>query len=146
MFVTSLFKHRHCYFEKFCVCIWVLTKFATSVAQKKFRILFVRQAVSGNMFWLKRNCCLQARAPLINGLTGQTKHQIDVDVCETCVAQNPKRFFCLLRVVLASEQSQQFVVPRLHAEADPVDSECFRRAAFRAETLPGFASIVHSTN
>ena len=73
------------------------------------------------------DCFLQRCAPLINGLTGQTEHQIDVDVRETCVAQNPKRFFCLLRVVLASEQFQQFVVPRLHAEADPVDSEFFQK-------------------
>ena len=72
------------------------------------------------------DCFLQRRAPLINGLTWQTKHQIDVNVCETCIAQIPKRFFCLLRVVLASEQFQQFVVPRLHSEADPVDSEFFQ--------------------
>ena len=78
------------------------------------------------MLGFECDCFLQSCAPLINGLTGQAEHQIDVNVCETCVAQNPKRFFSLPSVVLASEHLQQFLVPRLHSEADPVDSEFFQ--------------------
>ena len=126
MLVAGIFQDRHRHFEEFCVCISILPKFATSVAQEKFRVLFVRQAVCRNMFRLECNCFLQGPAPMVTRLTWQTEHQIDIDVCETCVAQNPKGFFGLLRVVLASEQFQQFVVPRLHAEADPVDSEFFQ--------------------
>jgi len=36
----------------------------------------------------------------------------------------------LLCVVLAPKQFQQVVVPRLHAEADPVDSEFFEDRGF----------------
>ena len=31
-----------------------------------------------------------------------------------------------MRVMLASEQFQQFVIPRLHAQTDPVDSKFFQ--------------------
>ena len=66
MLVTGIFQDRHCHFEKFCVRIRILPKFAARVAQEKFRVLFVRQAISGNMLGLERDCFLQGRAPLIN--------------------------------------------------------------------------------
>ena len=65
MLVTGIFQDRHCHFEKFCVCIRILPKFAARVAQEKFRVLFVRQAIRGNMLRLERDCFLQSRAPLI---------------------------------------------------------------------------------
>ena len=53
MLVAGIFQDRHRHFEKFCVCIRILPKFATSVTQEKFRVFFVRQAVSGNMLRLR---------------------------------------------------------------------------------------------
>ena len=88
--VTSIFQGRDCHFEKLCVGVRILPKFAARMAQEKFRVLFVRQAISRNMFRLDRNRFLQRRAPLMIRLTWQSEHQIDVDVRETCVSQNTK--------------------------------------------------------
>ena len=110
--------------------MFIMPKFALRVAKKEFRVLLVRQAVSRNVFGLERDGLLQARAPLACRLPRQTEHQIDIDIGKPSGTQNPKRFFRLLRIVLASEQFQQLAVPRLHAETDPVHTEFFEHGCF----------------
>jgi len=51
-----------------------------------------------------------------------------------------------VRPMISAEEFQQIVIPRLNAEADPSDAELPQERRFAPETLPGFASIVHSTN
>src|SRR6266478_8401362 len=130
MFVAGILQDRHGHLEKLGVHICVLPKFAARVTQKKLCILLVRQAISGDMIGLERDGFLQRQSPLLNRLSWQTEHQIDVDVREPGCAQKMKRMLGLLCVVLAPKQFQQVVVPRLHAEADPVDSEFFEDRGF----------------
>src|ERR1700730_6305254 len=64
MLVTRVFQYQHRTFEKLRVGVRVLAKFAARVTQKKFRVFFVSQAISRNVFRLKRDRSLQRFAPL----------------------------------------------------------------------------------
>ena len=89
MFVAGGFQHRHRHFEKFSVCITILSKFAASMTEKKLRVFLIRQAVSGNVLRLERDRSLYAAA-IGQDLARQTEHQIDVDVREPSRAKNSK--------------------------------------------------------
>ncbi len=65
----------------------------------------------------------QSGFPLRQRLPGQAEHQIDIHVREPGLAQDVKRSFRLGGVVFPAQQLEQFVIPGLDAQADPVHSQ-----------------------
>ncbi len=44
---------------------------------------------------------------------------------------------CLLRIMFASEEFQQFIIPRLHAETDSIDAESLQHVRFSGGNASG---------
>jgi hypothetical protein len=47
-------------------------------------------------------------------------------------------------VVFPAQQLEQFIIPGLDTKADSIHAQTASNSALRGETLPGFASTVHS--
>src|ERR1700693_6146161 len=78
LLVARVFQHRHREIEKLRVGIGVLPKLAAGVTQKEFGVFLVSQTVSRNVFRPEGDRSLQGLTPLVDGLSRQSKHQIDV--------------------------------------------------------------------
>ena len=120
LLISRLAQHLHRSLEELRIGIGIGAQFPFGVPQEKFRILFVGQTVSGNMFGMQSDRSLKRRLPIVKRLSRQTEHQINVQIVETRIAQDVKRLCSLRRVVFAAENFQQPVVPRLHAKTDAI--------------------------
>ena len=80
MFVARVFQDRHRRLEEIRFNVGVRAKFTTRVAQKKFCVFLVSQAISGNMLGLQRDRFLKRCSPLFSRLSGKPKHKIDIDI------------------------------------------------------------------
>src|SRR5581483_9303827 len=119
MFVAGCLQHGHAKLEKAGVCVCILEKFTTRMAQKEVSVLLVRETISRDVLRLQVHRSLQRKFPLLDSLAGQTEHEIDIDVHESGESEKFERLLRLLRIVFASQQLQQFIIPGLNSQANP---------------------------
>jgi len=96
LFIAGNFQDRHCPIEKRGIGVRVLQQFTARVAQKEFRVFLIGEAVGGDMIGSKGDSFLQCEFPLLDGLTWQSEHEIDIDVRESGSAQDMERLLGLL--------------------------------------------------
>ena len=108
--------------EKFGILIGVLAEFPALQALEILSVFLVGQAVGGDMVGCEFDGLLQAVFPLRKGLPRHTVDQIKVEVVVTGSAENGERLSDLLCIMDASENFEQFRIPRLHAHADAIDA------------------------
>ena len=96
MFIACVFENAHGHLEKRSIRVRVLSKFTACVAQKEFCVLLISEAVGGDVIGSKIDRFLQCELPLVDGLSRQTEHEIDIDVREPGSSQNVERLLGLL--------------------------------------------------
>src|SRR5205823_8741383 len=127
----------HSHLEKPSICVCVLQKFPARLAEKELRVFLIGETVGRNVIGLEGDSCLQCGFPLLNSLTRQSEHEINIDARESGSSQDMERLFGLLRVVLPPQELQQFIIPRLNAETDPVYPELAKNRSFARRHAPG---------
>ena len=75
------------------------------------------------MLHLQTDGLLQIVRPTVTALSGQSVHQVDADVSESCLLAATHCLHCLACRVPSVQQPQRFVVECLDADADPVERQ-----------------------
>src|SRR5262249_41613651 len=87
------------------------------------RVVLYFQCVSGNMFRIQIGNELQSFPPVVDGLPGQTEHQIDVQIIETRGAGIMEGSQKTIAVVQTSQGFQQLRLRGLKTKTQSVDSD-----------------------
>jgi hypothetical protein len=70
----------------------------------------------------QRNSFLQGLLPLLDCLTREAEHEIDIDIRTSRLTQNMKRLLGLLCVMFPPEDFEQGIVPGLNPETNSIHS------------------------
>src|SRR6266542_2132830 len=123
MFIAGLLQDRHSHLKEIRIGIRIRFEFSSCLAQKKFGVLLVGEAVGGNVVGAHRDGFLQGLLPLLNCLTREAKYEIYIDIHASCLTQNMKRLLGLCCIMFPSEDFEQRIVPGLTTETDSIHSE-----------------------
>src|SRR3990172_10205162 len=87
----------------------------------KPRPLLEDQSVSGEVFGIQANGPAQRPHPVVEALTGEPEHYVQVDIEEAGGASQPEGLFGLMRAMRPTDPLQESVLDGLHAETETVD-------------------------
>ena len=96
--------------------------------QEELGVLLVSEAVGGDVIGIERDRALERVAPLCERLAGDAEDEVEIDVRYAGLAQDEIGALRLGGGVNTAERPEQFLVPRLHAHADAIDTEIEQNA------------------
>jgi len=75
------------------------------------------------MFGLELQGLMNVGYPLLEGLLWKSKHEIEADIVETCVAKEMEGLAGLVSIVTTMEEAKKLIVKSLHTHADAVNGK-----------------------
>ena len=123
LFKTRSREHIHGRLKKFRILLHFLHKFSAGEPLEIFRVLFVSEAVGGNMIGGQFDGPQKGFPPVGRGLTGDSEDEVQVDIFGPGLPEDfitPPGLGCRVNTAQGFEEP---LIPRLHAHADAVHPE-----------------------